>query len=107
MGDRVVILFAESGQDHVAVYKHHGGQEIAETLEAFFAAEDANKQHDNRFGDPEYLAARFLVWTSNSTGTGVGIVPVTRRETRNVRLHCDSGRHPRIESLADDESEVV
>jgi hypothetical protein len=99
MGDRAVVIFAGDGQDFAAVYSHWGGQDIEEMLGAFFVAEDENKQHDNRFGDPEYLAARFAVWSSDSRGTGVGIVPTDRREYTNVRVHCDNEKHPRLERL--------
>lgn len=99
MGDRAVVIFAAEGQDLAAVYKHWGGEDIEDTLAEFFAAEDASKSHDNRFGDPEYLSARFLVWSSDTRGTGVGIVPIDRREHTNVRVHCDNDEHPRIERL--------
>ena len=99
MGDRTVVIFASEGKDFAAVYSHWGGHDIDETLAGFFAAEDGNPQHDNRFGDPEYLAARFLVHVSDSRGTGVGIVPTDRREYANVRVHCDNSDHPRLEIL--------
>lgn len=100
MGDRVVVLFAGDGTDYAAVYKHYDGSGIAEVLDEFFAAEEANAAHDNRFGDPEYLSARFVVWSSRATGTGVGIVPTNRRESTNVRVHCDGEARPRIEVLS-------
>lgn len=100
MGDRVVVLFAGDGTDYAAVYKHYDGGDIVAVLGQFFAAEEANERHDNRFGDPEYLSARFVAWSSTATGTGVGIVPTNRRERTSVRVHCDGDARPRIEVLS-------
>src|SRR5437660_923560 len=99
MGDRAVILFRQGTRDQAAVYLHRGGSEVREILERFFRDEDANTFHDNRFDDPEYLAARFVVAQSDRLGTGIGIVSTTVASESNWRVHCDNDKHPRIERL--------
>lgn len=99
MGDRAVVVFSQHDEDVAAVYLHWGGSEADEILERFFDAEDANDARDNRFGDPEYLAARFVAARVDGRGMGIGIVPVTAREHSNWRVHCDGDQHPRVESI--------
>lgn len=99
MGDRAVIIFANSGVDVAAIYTHWGGSEVDDSLYTFFVDEDRDDRYDNRFADPAYLAARYVTWASNTNGSGIGIVRIDHREYTNVRVHCDNQEHPRIEHI--------
>lgn len=100
MSDATIVLFAEGDEDVAAVYLHWGGAENLERLEQFFDADMQNENHDNRFSDPEYLAARFVVWVSGPTGNGVGVADPVRREHTNIRVQCDSDRRPVAEVVS-------
>lgn len=98
MGDRGVIKFNGYDKDVAAVYTHYFGSYADETLQEFFQAEESNPQHDNRFDDPSYLAARFVVWASNTDGLGVGIVPLdSHAGDTDWRVYCESRERPRVE----------
>ena len=99
MNDRVVILFATGGEDVAAVRKRWGARDVHTDLAAFFAAEDADPMHDNRYHDPEYLAARYVAWTATPLGKGVGVVGLAEREDMTVRVHCDNHGHPLVEDI--------
>lgn len=100
MSDTTIVLFAERNEDVAGVFLYWGGPDTPARLEKFFTAELEDMSRDNRFSDPEYLAARFVVWASDTRGNSVGVVDVTRREETNVRVHCDSDQRPRIEVLS-------
>lgn len=63
MSTRANIHFASGGEVLANVYKHSDGYPDAmlPALEAFFA-DVASQTRDTRFSDPEYLAAKYVVW---------------------------------------------
>jgi hypothetical protein len=137
MGARTLIRFvrgdgAATRIDKVVpmVYLHWGGPPnvMAETFDAFFSQVERDGGKDTRFNDPEYLAARFVVYaaTECSDGddpgtlgfTGVGItastvISATHAGAFTYAVDC-SGRGPRLrptvmvdEALFTDENELA
>lgn len=89
MSTRCSINFTVAGSDKVwaKVYRHYDGDLAPESLRSFFR--DVRKQTgegdrtgDTRFGDPEYLAAKYVVWQAHRYATpgkplaftGVGVL---------------------------------
>jgi hypothetical protein len=90
MSTRCQIAFTRNSADHrqkeALVYRHHDGglSGAGADLNRFFEeVRAANDNHDTRFDDPEYLAARYITWQalryavscrcSPLATTGVGI----------------------------------
>jgi len=66
MGARLVVRFGQE-ENPPRVYLHHGGEyskDVKDTLYAFVAA--VSQLEDRRASDPEYLAAKLLVWAANT-----------------------------------------
>jgi hypothetical protein len=65
MSTRSNIHFTDKGSDYVAanIYRHSDGypENVLPDLDKFFA-DVAAQTTDTRFSDPEYLAAKFVVW---------------------------------------------
>jgi len=66
MSTRANIHFCHNGEVSANIYQHPDGYPDGEhgvpaRLEAFFNELEAQTS-DTRYGDPEYLAAKFLVW---------------------------------------------
>lgn len=103
MGDRATVLFNDGIHDVALVYSHDNGSDMPSVLEEFYAAEDANSHHDNRYDDPEYLAARFVVFLSQRSGPrglGVGIGnPALSYDGTPYRVLCTQDTRPRIATL--------
>jgi hypothetical protein len=65
MSTRANIHFTDrTGQVAANIYRHSDGypEGVLPDLEKFFDAVEAQVPNDTRFGDPEYLAAKFVVW---------------------------------------------
>ena len=67
MSTRCNIHFTYSGETVANVYRHSDGYPDGEhgvpaCLERFFGEVEEQTGGDTRFGDPEYLAAKFVVW---------------------------------------------
>ena len=94
------------------VYLHWGGppEIMAETFDVFFARVEQDAGLDTRFNDPEYLAARFVVFASVECGTaddpgtlgftGVGVTATTalaalQANSYTYVVDC-SGNGPRL-----------
>lgn len=72
MATRSNIHFVQQGNTYANVYVHYDGypdNRIPEIQEFFKAVK--HWTNDTRFNDPEYLAAKFIVWYSQS-GLGEG-----------------------------------
>ena len=69
MSTRAHVSFNSNGQRHALIYRHCDGypEGLGADLLAFF--EEVIKQTaDTRFTDPEYLAAKWIVWDSGCEG---------------------------------------
>jgi hypothetical protein len=67
MSTRCTIHFEYApGQTDAIVYRHGDGypDAVLPDLEKFFAAVEEQTK-DTRFGDPSYLAAKFIVWQAS------------------------------------------
>lgn len=67
MSTRCNIHFVGWGETQANIYRHSDGYPDGEhgvpaCLQRFFQAVEEQTGGDTRFGDPEYLAAKFLVW---------------------------------------------
>jgi len=96
-----IVVFADNTGDRAAVYLHGDDGDVHEQLEEFFAHEQAvsSNRYELRFDDPEYLAARFVVHSSNATGTGVGVTLPDARDETNYRVWCLHETRPTVEEL--------
>ena len=78
MGDKATIGFLNADGEEIArVYIHNQGSKADEVLNDFFANEldlIRDRNHHERFTDPCYLAAHFVMWVSRPDGGGVGVV---------------------------------
>lgn len=106
MSTRCVIEFTE-GDDVVAcIYRHSDGYPdgphgVPDSLERFFAAVEEQCGGDNRYDDPCYLAARFVVWQAAQWSRGgplnflsLGITPSADSHGDLAwvyRVDCDRG----------------
>ena len=66
MSTRCTINFCQSRKTIAKIYRHSDGYPdgpcgVLADLDTFFAAVEAQTT-DTRFGDPSYLAAKFVVW---------------------------------------------
>lgn len=66
MSTRCNIHFNGWGETQANVYRHSDGYPdgVLPDLQKFFEAVEAQCGHDTRFDDPEYLAAKYVVWQS-------------------------------------------
>lgn len=66
MSTRCVINFCWGGEIFAKVYRHADGYPdgVVPDLARFFADVEAQTA-DTRFGDPSYLAAKFVVWQAD------------------------------------------
>lgn len=64
MGTRSSIHFSQSGKPVATVYRHWDSspKTMVADLATFFDAVEKQCGGDTRFGDPSYLAAKFVVW---------------------------------------------
>jgi hypothetical protein len=72
MATRSNIHFVLDGRTYANIYVHYDGypsNRVSELMEFFQAVKKWT--NDTRFNDPEYLAAKFVVWYSQS-GLGEG-----------------------------------
>jgi hypothetical protein len=67
MGTRCNIHFNDGDEIAANIYRHSDGYPdgVLPDLQRFFADVESQTKGDTRFGDPEYLAAKFLVWQAN------------------------------------------
>ena len=81
MSTRAAIHFQFDSVDYAIISRHCDGypEGLGKDIQDFL--DDVSELEDNRFGDPSYLAAKWVVWDSQRTGTtvtldflGVGIV---------------------------------
>lgn len=104
-----VVLFADMNGDCAAVYLHGDDGDVPEQLDAFFAQEEAlqgplsGNRYTNRFDDPEYLAARFVVYAATPTGDGVGVTSLDNRDETNYRVLCANESRPGVVHLDHDD----
>ncbi len=73
MSTRCVINFNYGKRIEAKVYRHSDGYPAGESgvladLQRFFA-EVERQTNDNRYGDPSYLAAKFVVWQAEEYAT--------------------------------------
>lgn len=68
MSTRCMIHFCrENGEIEANIYRHSDGYPdgVLPDLKRFFKAVKEHCGNDTRFGDPSYLAAKFVVWQAN------------------------------------------
>ncbi len=69
MGTRCLLLFRDthSEDNYSIIYRHWDGfpDGVLPDLDRFFEAVEAQCGGDNRYSDPHYLAAKFLVWQAD------------------------------------------
>lgn len=100
-----IVIFADRRGDHAAVYLHGDDGDVPEQLGAFFDAEESRLdvlsggRYVNRFDDPEYLAARFVVHVASAGGDGVGVVVPNVRDETNYRVLCTQRTRPQVATL--------
>jgi hypothetical protein len=98
-----VVVFADASGDRAAVYLHGDDGDVPDQLEEFFRHEDEvmrlNPRYDNRFHDPQYLAARFVEYNFGPTGRGVGVTVPSERDNANYRLLCTQASWPTVVTL--------
>lgn len=99
MSTRAQISFNSGGQRSALIYRHSDGypEGLGQDLLTFFK-EVAGQTSDTRFTDPEYLAAKWVVFDSTSGGTlnflGVGICVDLHDDIDYLyNVDCDGG-HP-------------
>lgn len=81
MSTRCTINFTYNKQVHSKIYRHYDGypEGVKPDLKRFFQEVQKECQGDNRFNDPSYLAAKFVVWQARQNGEGLrftGVAPV-------------------------------
>ena len=66
MSTRATIHFQETGATRAIIYRHSDGypEGLGADLSLFFSELAASVQ-DNRFDDPSYLAAKYVVWQAD------------------------------------------
>lgn len=66
MSTRCMINFGSDGVTDARIYRHSDGypEAVLPDLAEFFG-EVRKQTSDTRFGDPEYLAAKYVVWQAN------------------------------------------
>ena len=65
MGARLVIAFCDGNKPAAYIYDHWGGdnpKDARKTLKDFLDAVEAQCEGDTRFDNPQYLAAKYVVW---------------------------------------------
>lgn len=113
MSTRCNIHFCYGPDDVQAnVYRHYdsypdeGGFGVLPDLEKFFDDVQAQAGRDTRFSDPEYLAARFVVWQAAQNArdsakplafTGIGITLQDAGDGEYVyTVICNSAERPSV-----------
>jgi len=107
MGTSSTVRFGSSGVvgggTEAAVYVHYDGypEGMRETLRGFFEAVERDTG-DHRYGDPTYLAAKFVVWVATQYPRwtaeapldflGVGVVTEPARYAVDYDYVVDSGQ---------------
>ncbi len=71
----VHFYYGDEGNPSAIIYRHSDGYPDTEhgviaSLDRFFKDVEAQTGGDTRFGDPTYLAAKFLVWQANEYRNG-------------------------------------
>ncbi|MCI0341306.1 MAG: hypothetical protein L0216_09175 [Planctomycetales bacterium] len=85
MGTRATVHFhhAEEKTPSAIVYRHYDGYVVGLGADLFRFFEDVKAQtKDTRFGDPSYLAAKFMVWQARESAKTYD--PKTRVETSHA-----------------------
>jgi hypothetical protein len=109
MSTRCNIHFDAHGETYANVYRHSDGYPDGEHgvpagLEQFFTAVETQTS-DTRFADPEYLAAKFVVWQSMQyapAGNPLDFISVgvTTGDAGDVAwiytVDCTSGERPSV-----------
>lgn len=113
MGARLIVHFTDGTKPIASVYDHWGAdnpEDAFALIERFYEAVE-EQTTDSRYGDPSYLAAKFLVWRAHEYTTGpyrkgtlldflsVGIFP-TGKEPGDVEciltLACETKGRPSV-----------
>lgn len=95
--DSVTVVFQrENGEAASAVYCHAGADR--QMLEAFFDEVERVTPRSTRFDDPEYLAAKFVVWMMQGDlrNIGCGVVHPDYIDTPVRYVVCRSSGRPAI-----------
>jgi hypothetical protein len=97
------------GEPFAIIYRHYDGYALKEDLERFL--QDAkNELKDTRFYDPEYLAAKYVVWQANEYAeggsrlnfTGLGISTEDHGDVEYIcKVKCSNSNEemPEIEEI--------
>ena len=109
MSTRCNIHFSDGDDIAANVYRHHDGypEGVLPDMQRFFKLVESDSPHDTRFDDPEYLAAKFIVWqaSENSRGprlafTGVSPCVADHGDIEHVYnvdcSHFDVDGHPSV-----------
>ena len=101
-----IVIFSDDMADYAAVYLHGDDGDVPDQLAEFFQREEVRiantmgPQYDNRFDDPQYLAARFVAHAMiTSSGTGVGVTVPSARDESNYRVLCTRKTRPTVATL--------
>jgi hypothetical protein len=67
MSTRCNIHFTQGEKVRANIYRHSDGypEGVLPDLDRFFEAVEKQTNGDTRFNDPEYLAAKYVVWQAN------------------------------------------
>lgn len=108
MSTRATVHFQSQGKDLAIIYRHSDGYPdgIGRDLETFFKDVEAQCPDDTRFGDPTYLAAKFVVWQAaqythkgnpplSFLSVGVYLSDPCDIQYRYL-VDCDSGDRPKV-----------
>lgn len=105
MATRSVIDFTFGGEQRPSakVYRHYDGYPSAVQADfVTFLADVQAETRDTRFGDPTYLAAKFIVWSARQNGKGLdflGVAPILHNPGDIDYVHtvvCSPGSEPTI-----------
>lgn len=106
-----MINFTRRGEVEAKLYRHCDGYPggVDRDLEAFFEyIEQALQGHSRRYSDPEYLAARFIVWDAAEHArkyhpnrpldyTGLGVAMQDHGDIEYLWfVECDSDERPKV-----------
>lgn len=104
MSTRATVHFEQGGMTEAIVYRHSDGypEGLGEDLKRFFQEVKAHTS-DTRFGDPVYLAAKWVVydsqdqerWSLNFLGVGIVMRDPGDIEYR-YHVECNGGQIPTV-----------
>jgi len=108
MSTRATVHFRKNNQTRAIVYRHYDGypEDLGRDLERFLSDVEAQVPEDTRFGDPSYLAAKFVVWQAKEyaknsdrplafLGVGISMEDPGDIEYR-YRLDCSTCERPSV-----------